>query len=238
MIRDGQTYYYHADGLGSIIAITDSNGNVVQRYEYNSFGEITYQQDANFKQPYTYTGREYDEESGLYYYRARYYDAKIGRFITQDPISFVGGDENLYSYVWQNPVNWIDPLGLDSLRFNGGTISWLNDQGQVVDTYQGISGSRRYERLSEGDYTGQNLRLRRYNREMICEDSGWSLDLEPNFSTDRTDLRIHPDAPPLGTAGCIGVACSGGFSDAQRLYLDLRNYLGVNNPKIPVNVRY
>lgn len=69
MIRGGQTYYYHADGLGSIIAITDQSGNVVQRYEYNSFGEITYQQDPNFIQPYTYTGREYDTESGLYYYR-------------------------------------------------------------------------------------------------------------------------------------------------------------------------
>ena len=58
MIKGGQTYYYHADGLGSIIAITDSTGRVVQRYEYNSFGEITYMQDANFIQPYTYTGME------------------------------------------------------------------------------------------------------------------------------------------------------------------------------------
>ncbi len=84
MIRNNQTYYYHADGLGSIIAITDSSGNVVQRYEYNSFGEITYQLDSSFVQPYTYTGREYDEESGIYYYRARYYDAKIGRFIREE----------------------------------------------------------------------------------------------------------------------------------------------------------
>ena len=111
MIRNNQTYYYHADGLGSIIAITDATGNVVQRYEYDSFGNITYQQDANFKQPYTYTGREYDNESGLYYYRARYYDAKVGMFISEDPIGFDGGDVNFFAYVGNNPINYTDPTG-------------------------------------------------------------------------------------------------------------------------------
>ncbi len=111
MIRGGKTYYYHADGLGSIIAITNSAGWVVQRYDYNSFGEITYIQDPNFIQPYTYTGREYDNESGLYYYRARYYDAKVGRFISEDPIGFEGGI-NFYVYVGNNPVNFTDPSGL------------------------------------------------------------------------------------------------------------------------------
>ena len=117
MIRNNQTYYYHADGLGSIIAITDSYGRVVQRYEYDSFGNITYRQDPNFIQPYTYTGREYDEETGLYYYRNRYYDPKIGRFITQDPIGFWGGI-NFYSYVGNSPLNWGDPWGLSSLVYD------------------------------------------------------------------------------------------------------------------------
>ncbi|MBI5025152.1 MAG: hypothetical protein HZC12_00170, partial [Nitrospirae bacterium] len=112
MIRNNQTYYYHADGLGSIVAITDSAGNVVQRYEYNSFGNITYIQDPNFIQPYTYTSREYDPETGLYYYRARYYDPKIGKFISEDPIGLAGG-LNLYVYVGNSSVNFFDPLGLD-----------------------------------------------------------------------------------------------------------------------------
>ena len=137
MIRNNQTYYYHADALGSIIAITDSYGRVVQRYEYDSFGNITYQQDPSFVQPYTYTGREYDTESGLYYYRARYYDAKVGRFISQDPLlsplnpMALGisssmnklvwllpylkfNPKNLYPFVYvaNSPLKWVDPWGL------------------------------------------------------------------------------------------------------------------------------
>jgi RHS repeat-associated protein len=59
-----------------------------------------------------YTGREWDPETGLYYYRARYYDPKVGRFISEDPIGFEGDDPNLYAYVEDDPVNWIDPSGL------------------------------------------------------------------------------------------------------------------------------
>ena len=64
---------------------------------------------------YTYTGREWNKEAGLYYYRARFYDAEVGRFISKDPIGFAGGDVNLYSYVGQNPVNFADPMGLFSI---------------------------------------------------------------------------------------------------------------------------
>ncbi|MRS05091.1 hypothetical protein EG832_18040, partial [bacterium] len=103
-------YYYRADGLGSIVAITNAAGATVKTYAYDSFGRIT--QSGSIDQPYTYTGREYDTETGLYYYRARYYDPKAGRFITRDPISFAGGDVNLYAYVRNNPVNFTDPNGL------------------------------------------------------------------------------------------------------------------------------
>ncbi len=63
-------------------------------------------------QPYTYTGREYDTETGLYYYRRRYYDSKIGRFLQQDQI----WSKNLYSYVRNNPLNLVDPYGLLSKK--------------------------------------------------------------------------------------------------------------------------
>jgi len=95
--------YYHADGLGSITAITNHMGHKVQQYAYDAFGNIKFTPFPIWiKQPYTYTGREYDPETGLYYYRARYYDAQAGRFIQRDPIGFKGGI-NQFAYVSNNP---------------------------------------------------------------------------------------------------------------------------------------
>jgi RHS repeat-associated protein len=108
---DHKSWYYLADGLGSVVALTDRHGNVVQEYDYDSFGNLR-QRGEDINQPFTYTGREWDSETGLYYYRARYYDPSLGRFIQKDPISFAGGDVNVYSYVGANPVNTVDPLGL------------------------------------------------------------------------------------------------------------------------------
>lgn len=110
--RGGQFYYYHADGLGSITSITDANGDVVQRYSYDSFG--TPKATTNFKNPYQFTGREWDPETNLYYYRARYYDSYVGKFLSKDPASFAGGDVNLYTMVKNNPVNYKDSFGLMS----------------------------------------------------------------------------------------------------------------------------
>jgi RHS repeat-associated protein len=108
--KGGNVWYYHTDGLGSVTAMTDSAGAVIQTYSYDSFGNIV-NQTGSIQQPYIYTGREYDSETGLYYYRARYYDTITGRFISKDPIGFRGG-LNLYAYVGNNPVNFIDPYGL------------------------------------------------------------------------------------------------------------------------------
>ncbi|MFH0786371.1 MAG: RHS repeat-associated core domain-containing protein [Pseudomonadota bacterium] len=111
--QGGKTYYYHKDGLGSVAELTNSLGMVVKSYRYKSFGERVFLFELGpLHQPYTFTSREYDPESGFYYYRARYYDPKAGRFISRDPIGFQGGDTNFYRYVGNNPVNWVDPLGL------------------------------------------------------------------------------------------------------------------------------
>ena len=104
-----EQFFYHHDGLGSIAELTDSDGNVVQSYVYDAYGQVV-RQVGTVANPYAYTGRELDLESGLYYYRARYYSSQIGRFLTEDPIGF-GGGANFYRYVFNNPTNLTDPSG-------------------------------------------------------------------------------------------------------------------------------
>jgi RHS repeat-associated protein len=111
MEKNGQSFYYHADGLGSVTEITNQSGAVVQRYAYSSFGKIESQLDPNFVQPYTFTARELDSETALYSYRARAYDFSNGRFLQEDPIKQFGGSINFYPYVLNNPPNLADPSG-------------------------------------------------------------------------------------------------------------------------------
>ena len=108
--KGGSTFFYHQDGLGSVTDLTDAAGATAKSYTYDAYGNIL-ESPGTLEQPYTYTGREFDSESGLYYYRTRYYDAVTGRFLKKDPIGFLGGDLNTYSYVYQTPTFYNDPSG-------------------------------------------------------------------------------------------------------------------------------
>ncbi len=108
--KGSNTFFYHQDGLGSVTDLTDSAGATAKSYSYDAYGNIL-ESPGTVEQPYMYTGREFDSESGLYYYRARYYDPSTGRFLQKDPVGLTGGI-NSYGYVINNPVNLIDPFGL------------------------------------------------------------------------------------------------------------------------------
>lgn len=84
--------------------------STAKSYSYDAYGNIL-ESPGTLEQPYTYTGREFDAESGFYYYRARSYDSIAGRFLERDPIGLRGGI-NLYAYVGNNPINFTDPVGL------------------------------------------------------------------------------------------------------------------------------
>ena len=109
------TYFYHRNHISSNSVITDPSGNEVTRLVYLPFGELSRANSSGTDTVTSkFTGQEYDEELGLYYYGARYYDPKVGRFLSPDP--FIGdiGDPqsfNRYSYVANNPVKYIDPTG-------------------------------------------------------------------------------------------------------------------------------
>ena len=110
----------YADRQGSVIWVTDpAKGEVVAGYEYDGYGAIT-QTVGTLSQPYGYTGREYDAESGMYHYRARSYDPGVGVFLQSDPIEFGGGQLNTSSYVGGSPFTLGDPSGLFA------TVEWRN----------------------------------------------------------------------------------------------------------------
>lgn len=110
MLRGNTMSYYQADGLGSVTSLSDSKGNLVSTYEYDSFGNLL-ASTGSISNPFRYTGREFDAETDLYFYRARYYDPSIGRFISEDPIRFDAGT-NFYTYCLNDPIMFIDPWGL------------------------------------------------------------------------------------------------------------------------------
>jgi RHS repeat-associated protein len=105
----GVSKYFLADHLGSTVALTDATGAVTEQTSYDSFGN----QSTNLSTRYQYTGREYDGFAQFYYYRARWYDGNVGRFVSEDPIGFGGGDVNLFGYVRNRPLKHRDPRGLD-----------------------------------------------------------------------------------------------------------------------------
>jgi RHS repeat-associated protein len=107
------TANYLTDALGSTIALADPFGMPTTAYTYDPFGN-TSTSGPTSDNPYQYTGRANDG-TGLYYYRARYYDPTMARFISEDPIGIGGGDVNLYAYVWNSPLNWTDPSGLSPM---------------------------------------------------------------------------------------------------------------------------
>jgi RHS repeat-associated protein len=115
----GARRFHHHDALGSVIALTDDTGALLESYTHDVFGTpqvfdaagqpVSGTQHGN---RFLYTGREWIAELSLYDYRNRVYSAEIGRFMQTDPIGFAGGDINLYGYVGNGAADWSDPSGL------------------------------------------------------------------------------------------------------------------------------
>ena len=118
MTKGSAVYYYHANHLGSTMALSDAAGAIVERVDYDAYGQPTFF-DANgntmaqssIGNTILFTGREYDDESGTYYYRARTMHPNVGRFMQYDPLKYVY-ENNLFEYANSNPIMRVDNLGL------------------------------------------------------------------------------------------------------------------------------
>lgn len=105
-------FYYHPDHLGSSSYITNLDGEVVQHIEYVPFGEVFIEErNSIWNTPYLFNAKEFDEETGLYYYGARYYDPRLSLWISTDPLQEKYPHINSYCYTANNPILFVDPDG-------------------------------------------------------------------------------------------------------------------------------
>ncbi|BFM16850.1 hypothetical protein R50073_30330 [Maricurvus nonylphenolicus] len=111
LIKDGEIHHYHLDHLGTPQEITDAAGEIVWQAQYKAYGQIAgFSEKPKISNPLRFQGQYFDSETGLHYNRHRYYDPGVGRFVHQDPVGLLGGN-NCYQYA-PNPTGWVDPLGL------------------------------------------------------------------------------------------------------------------------------
>ncbi len=128
--------------MSSSGSLSNASGVLANTYTYDSFGKLT-ASSGTIVNPYRFTGRELDSETGLMYYRARYYDQNVGRFIGEDPIRFFSGDVNFYAYVFNSPINYDDPSGYScTCRYSQATGHLLckDEAGNVVVDVNGYAG--------------------------------------------------------------------------------------------------
>jgi RHS repeat-associated protein len=229
---NGTVRWAVTDRLGSVTDVIDGQGVVLNHLVYDSFGHVVSQTDASVEFRYGYTGREFDQETGLDYYRARYYDSAVGRFISEDPLGFGAGDTNIYRYVGNSPTNWRDPSGLKvTIIFDrsSGTLT-LSDSDpkkasfEIKNVFSGggdpversgknreLVNNSKYEWLKQfgpipsGEYDIlQDNAPRKYRLDPIDSDPLNNMDDRKKTSEDvyRDGYQLHPG----GTShGCVTV---------------------------------
>ena len=118
MVVGGVRYYLIYDQVGTLRAVTDGSGAIVKRIDYDSFGNVIADSNPGFAVPFGFAGGLHDRDTGLVRFGYRDYDPATGRWTAKDPIDFAGGDTDLFGYVQNDPVNFIDPNGLVLIQIN------------------------------------------------------------------------------------------------------------------------
>ena len=135
MTMNSETYYLHYDQVGTLKAISNNQHQIVKEITYDTFGNILQDTNKNIKVPFGFAGGLHDTDTKLVHFGYREYDPYTGKWTAKDPIDFGGGDSNLYGYVLGDPVGFIDPEGLMSMKpvFDGaGGVS------DFIDNYRNM----------------------------------------------------------------------------------------------------
>jgi RHS repeat-associated protein len=202
-----QLLFYHCDQIGTPMEMTDERGEIVWSAEYKAWGEARITVKEGYKNSIRFQGQYYDHETGLHYNRHRYYDPKIGRFISKDPIGLMGGF-NFHVYV-SNPTQWVDPLGLegsppnmdDVMCKNAGLPAWCPSK-------EDLTACSYYEQM--GEKTG--CFYYKTTAPFMCKNSKYF----PNFAglddedfncirrcLVREDAKVHNSKPEDKRNGCL-----------------------------------
>ncbi len=230
-LRSGTPSYYEQDGLWPVTSLSNSAGALATTYTFDSFGKLT-AFTGTLTNPFQYTGREFDSETGLRYYRARYYDQNVGRFLSEDP----GGDRagrSLYAYVGNNPVANVDPTGWHSVYYDGNYVRVFDDQGNLVLKCRGTTGKPGTTPAQQADAWSGPIPKGRYLiypeefsggpglqttiRDFFGNWGTWRIPLHPVPGLANTYGRggffFHGGEHP-GSAGCINIQkCDTTFHD-------------------------
>jgi len=164
-VSGGTSSYYHQDGLGSVVAVTDESGDATGTVRYDSWGAVA-RQTGGIPQ-YGYTGREPDN-TGLVYYRARYYDPETGRFTQPDPIGLEGGT-NLYAYAGGDPVNYTDPLGTTPAPQ---VSRILGSQANNYFTPTSVASNNNLSHMSSGNVYADAIAGHQFKQSIALQDFG------------------------------------------------------------------
>ena len=218
---------------GSIASLSDSTGNHrIAAAPYDSFGNLT-SSTGTVTNPFRYTAREFDTETGIYYYRARYYFQGVGRFASEDSARFAGGGSNFYRYVENSPSNYSDPTGhltLDPNRTVCGCdtkaiLKGISQLGSILDNAQ-IKGGKAYQKYRNC------LKNNAFPNERVkCTSSPGECG--HFYALDMGSVTITPAGSQGRRGGCPGVANTLIHELTHACYyLDLQNPEGLNETQL------
>ena len=233
-------YYYHTDHLGSSTLITDGNGQLVQQIEYLPYGEVFLEKQASgstYATPYKFNGKELDEETGLYYYGARYMNPRLSIWYGCDPLQEKCPEHTSYEYTLSNPVNYKDLDGRSThTDSDGKIITVINDKdlgvyrhkvnkdGSTPTPYQISVRQKRYGTSANGEHMGET----KYWDEFISPETGnvmTNYRIQFGKSFDPIINQKHAKAETMNLVEIAKASTGGGEFDIKKSLLNVAGLL-------------